>query len=101
LISAKRIRKWAQLASIGLLLLIQLLINASGHRDPQRLTLLRRPRLAPSNDGVNAVRSAGSGSELIQLSAGLGAVWQLLGRVEPGLARLAPMGIHANSNRSR
>ena len=99
-LSAKLLRKLARLASIGFLLLIPLLINAVWTQI-RSADLGAQATIRSLERRVNAVRSAGSGSELITLSAGLPADWQprpsdslaanrarLLGRVEPELAKL-------------
>jgi hypothetical protein len=100
LLSAKLLRKLARLASIGFLLLIPLLISAVWTQI-RSADVAAQATIRSLERRVNGVRSAGSGSELITLSAGLPADWQprpsdslaanrarLLGRVEPELAKL-------------
>ena len=100
LLSAKLLRKLARGASIGFLLLIPLLISAVWTQI-RSADVAAQATIRSLERRVNGVRSAGSGSELITLSAGLPADWQprpsdslaanrarLLGRVEPELARL-------------
>ena len=100
LLSAKLLRKLARLASIGFLLLIPLLINAVWTQI-RTADVAAQATIRSLERRVNGVRSAGSGSELITLSAGLPAAGQprandslavnrarLLGRIEPELAKL-------------
>jgi hypothetical protein len=99
-LSAKRIRHLAGLASIGFLLLIPLQISAV-FTQIRNADLAAQATIRSLERRVNGVRAVGSSSGLITLSAGLPADWQprpgdslaanrarLLGRVEPELARL-------------
>lgn len=100
LLPFKLLRKLARLAALGFLLLIPLLIHGIWTQI-RSADVAAQATIRGLERRVNAVRSAGSSSELVTLSAGLPADWlprandtlaqnraRLLGRVEPELARL-------------
>ena len=100
LFSAKRLRGLSRLASIGFLLLIPVLVHAIWTQI-RSADFAAQATIRQLERRVNAVRSVGSSSELITLSAGLPPDWQpqpsaslaqnrarLLARVVPELARL-------------